>query len=176
LLRQSFEWLDLLERPLVRRIVIASQHRVLRSAVKVLNQFGNGWLYPLLVGLLLAIQGRSAARPLLAAACAVGAAHIVYAWLKPRLARVRPCEADTSFPRGEKPLDKFSCPSGHCMTLTAFSLPVTWSFPPMLPVLAACLLAIGWARVSLAHHYPSDLAAGILLALATALPVAFLFL
>jgi undecaprenyl-diphosphatase len=149
---------------------------MLRAAGRLLNWLGNGWLYPLLAGLLLAVQGRNAVRPLLAAACAVGAAHIVYAWLKPRLARVRPCEAEAHLPRSASPLDKFSCPSGHCMTLTAVAVPLAWAFPATLLALLMGLLAIGWARVSLAHHYPMDLALGILLALGVAWPVVLLFL
>jgi membrane-associated phospholipid phosphatase len=62
------------------------------------------------------------------------------------------------------------------MTLTAVAVPLAWAFPETLLALLMGLLAIGWARVSLSHHYPLDLALGTLLALGVAWPVVLLFL
>jgi undecaprenyl-diphosphatase len=75
-----------------------------------------------------------------------------------------------------KPLDRYSCPSGHCMTVAALSLPIGFVMPGFAPALVALLVLIGWARLAAAHHYPSDLVLGTLMGYGVAWPVSQLCL
>lgn len=66
----------------------------------------------------------------------------------------------------------FSFPSGHAMTSMAFAatlLVLTWGNRwrwLMLPVGGVYVVAIGWTRLYLGVHYPSDILAGWMLAIA----------
>jgi undecaprenyl-diphosphatase len=75
-----------------------------------------------------------------------------------------------------KPLDRYSCPSGHCMTAAALSLPIALVIPGFAPLLVALILLIGWARLAAAHHYPSDLILGTLMGYGVAWPISQLCL
>lgn len=108
---------------------------------------------------------------MIAGLVSVAIAHVIYAFLKPWLARLRPCDVDPMLPLCEKPLDKYSCPSGHCMTVTAVGVPLGWSYPSMVPAVVFCVILISWARLSLGHHYLSDILLGILVAVGISWPV-----
>jgi undecaprenyl-diphosphatase len=67
--------------------------------------------------------------------------------------------------------DRFSFPSGHATA----SLPVALSYGVAIPLLAGPLvivaLLVGYSRVRLGVHYPSDVLAGQLLAIISAVAV-----
>ena len=68
-----------------------------------------------------------------------------------------------------------SFPSGHSAAVGAFFGAFSMLVPRLRPLFLAGALAIGVSRVILGAHYPSDVAAGLLLGLWTAIAVAFLF-
>lgn len=68
-----------------------------------------------------------------------------------------------------------SFPSGHATAAGAFFGVFAMLLPKLRPFFFALALLIGVSRVIVGAHYPSDVAAGLLLGLWTALMVAFLF-
>lgn len=151
----------------------AGLHRVARLATRL----GNGSLYPTLTALLVAFRVvHSPIRYVVATSVSVLLALVVYPRLKRVLARWRPCDYDLSLAREEAPLDRYSCPSGHTMTVVAFAVPLAVGCPPAAPFAVAMCLVIGWSRVALGHHYVSDVLAGAAIGAAIATPVAALIL
>jgi membrane-associated phospholipid phosphatase len=74
----------------------------------------------------------------------------------------------------------FSFPSGHAMTsslLVATLVILTWKtrWSPLVIILGTVyVITIGWTRVYLGVHYPSDIVAGWMLALAWAIGISIL--
>ncbi len=156
----------------VRSQVRFGRHIILRPLALALIHLGNGWLYPFLAVVLLWWSPHEFGAVVLKAGVATGAAHLVYPWIKRLVARPRPFEVDPSIPPLLGTLDRYSFPSGHCMTITAVAIPLGVAHPALaMPAVLVCL-AIAWARLVAAHHFPSDILAGIALGAGISLPVA----
>jgi undecaprenyl-diphosphatase len=97
---------------------------------------------------------------ILHAGLAAGAAHAVYPWIKRKIGRPRPFERMPDWHPGIPVLDRYSFPSGHCMTVTAVAIPLALAYSQWLLPILVLGLTIAWARMACAHHYPSDLVAG----------------
>jgi undecaprenyl-diphosphatase len=165
--------LDHTEIPLVTKVVILSQPLPLRTLSRVTNFLSDGWIYlPLVVLLLLERRWRLLAVTALAAALCFA----LYFLAKFSLARVRPCHLSGVVAVQPRCLDRYSFPSGHCMTLTLFSVLLGWHHPAAIPFLLCAVVLLCWARMADAYHYPSDLIGGIGLGLAVSVPVARILL
>ncbi|HLY57131.1 MAG TPA: phosphatase PAP2 family protein [Stellaceae bacterium] len=165
-----FERLDPRELAHVRRHVRLMQRRGWRVAALVLNWLSNGLLYPLAAAGVLALWGWQTLPAILVAGGSILAAHLIYPRIKTRCGRLRPFDLDPSIATLLKPLDRLSFPSGHTMTATAAFLPLSAVHPYCVPVVAAAVASIGWARLAAGHHYPSDCVAGALIGIAIASP------
>ena len=163
---------DGFELPLVRLLAATTRFGWVRGAAIVVNFLGNGWIYvPIAAALMLSDTANADA----IAACALVAtaiAHGFYAILKHYLVRPRPFDTDRNLRSIGKVMDRNSFPSGHCMTLTAVLLPILLSQPGYWPVAVLALGILAWSRLVAAHHYLSDIVAGIVLGSCVALPVA----
>lgn len=158
-LGRLFDRLDPLELAIVRRQAAwRSTPLVFRLATAV-NTLGDGWLYAALAILLLIVSGRTAWPSTLLAGESMAIAHLVYPLIKYYVARPRPTSRDQelSFVR---PLDRYSFPSGHVMTATAAFLPIGAAYPIIGLGLLVVWAMLVWARLIVAHHYPSDLIVG----------------
>lgn len=89
----------------------------------------------------------------------------IYWIMKNSFRRQRPCERNLSLAALIVASDKFSFPSGHTAAAVLFAT-VTYQYYPG-PGLAcfSWAFAIGTSRVVVGVHYPSDIVAGVLLAL-----------
>ncbi len=170
------DWLDRREITIVKRQAEIASRPWLRPLAVMINHLSNGWIFAAYGVALLIYQGRSALSIIFTALVALGISHAVYPLIKAYLRRQRPMEREYGLQSLVPPLDRYSCPSGHCMTATALSIPVAFAVPAVAPVLIGVLLVIGWARIAAAHHYPSDLLLGSLLGSAVAWPITSLCL
>jgi undecaprenyl-diphosphatase len=157
-----------LEAPLVKWIVLRANKPLWVAISRALDRLGNGWLYLGLALLTLCTLGKKALRPDLTAVTAAGVAFLVYFPIKRRLARERPYDRDPDLVSVVKALDAYSCPSGHCMTVTAVGLVFAWNYSMVLPIAIAVVVVTGWTKLVLAHHYLSDLILGVALGSASA--------
>ena len=79
--------------------------------------------------------------------------------------RPRPYTVDPALARGAQDLEKsFSYPSGHSTRGTVFALVLAELFPDKQAAILAVGRDIGWHRVEIARHYPTDIYAGRVLA------------
>ena len=148
-----------------------TRHHSLRACAIIVSRCADGWVY-LPIALAAVIPGlRRGAMVVFAAGVAVALAHTVYAVGKRVVARPRPYTSDLTVESLGTPLDKYSFPSGHCMTAAAVCVTIGAAFPSSTPLGILLLVFIGWARLACAHHYPSDVLCGAALGAAIALPV-----
>ncbi len=147
-----------------------------RELAIFISQLGNGWLYAILVGIIFFAWGFSGLRMVLSACVNVAAIHCIYPIIKRFCRRLRPFIRDPCLPPLLKTLDEYSFPSGHAMTLSGVLVPIVIAWPSMIGSATAMLCCMSWSRVATAHHYPSDILAGVLLGGAIGYPLAtFLF-
>lgn len=93
--------------------------------------------------------------------------HLVVQLVKRTVARGRPAAASDCVALVREP-DRFSFPSGHATASMSIALAYGTALPALaLPLLVLALL-VGFSRVRLAVHYPSDVVVGQLIAGAAA--------
>lgn len=113
---------------------------------------------------------------------AVVISHIPVAIVKRTLKRLRPYQALEGVRTGKSLLKDSSFPSGHTTAIFAWIVPLVHAASTELPVffplfLAAAVIvagSVGWSRMFLGLHYPSDVGAGALLGSLTAASSIFL--
>lgn len=93
--------------------------------------------------------------------------HLVVQLVKRSVARGRPAVVSGCVALVREP-DRFSFPSGHAAASMSIALGYGVAFPAWaLPLLLLALL-VGFSRVRLTVHYPSDVLVGQLIAVAAA--------
>ncbi len=171
-----FDWLDSFEVPLVRGVVTVAAHPMLRGLTRAVTWLGNGWMYPVVALTLVFLDRALALRLLAAGGISAGICFSAYPLLKRRVARLRPFHVDPTIRPTSRPLDFYSCPSGHAMAATAVAVPLAVGVPHMLLAVLASWGLIAWSRVSSGHHFPSDVLFGAVVGSAVALPIALFLL
>lgn len=158
------------------RDVAAERSEIVTQTARVLTWAGSAFL---LVGLALIVclaLGRADLhREALAVALSLGGAMLIAAWVKLLVSRPRPSVEHLQAVTG------WSFPSGHATQAGAFWFSLVLVLhaagaPPMTTGVAAGLalliiLVVAASRVYLGVHYPSDVAAGVLLGMGWALYV-----
>lgn len=169
----SWEALDSLELKVVKRFAAFVRFRSVMRVTKFVNRLGDGWGYLPIAALVVALaeSWHSARRILGQALLAVALAHVLHVMLKRTLARLRPFEYDPELTPLARVLDRYSFPSGHCMTMTCVAIPIIGVAPRLWPWAVAITLVLASCRLIAAHHYPSDVLAGISLGLLVATPI-----
>jgi undecaprenyl-diphosphatase len=158
---------------IVSSVMRHSQPRAVSALLKATNRLCDGWIYLPIVCLLL-LMGEW--RLMLVAALGAAVSFLLYFSAKPRFARTRPCHFAENLSTGMRCLDRYSFPSGHCMTLSVVGVLLCWQHHAAIPLLTAMVLLLSWARIAAAHHYPTDLIAGIAVGLFVGVPVAAVLL
>ena len=96
-------------------------------------------------------------------AAAFSAERLVYFVSKHHFKRNRPPAAIPGFEAVIKPSDQFSFPSGHTSAAFLTAGILSYAFPYLAPLLYPWACAVGFSRVMLGVHFPSDIVAGALL-------------
>jgi undecaprenyl-diphosphatase len=130
---------------------------------------GNGTCYPLLAAVLLAVDPVVGRGFLTAALAAFSIELPVYKIIKQSVKRDRPCESLPGVEGRVTPSDQFSFPSGHTAAAFLIATLLGNAYPLLLPIAGAWALAVGFSRIYLGVHYPTDVVAGMLLGTLSAL-------
>jgi undecaprenyl-diphosphatase len=124
---------------------------------------GNGYCYPLLAAVLLAVDPAAGRVFLTAAVVAFSIELPVYKIIKQFVKRDRPYEILAGVEGRVTPGDRFSFPSGHTAAAFMIAILIGNAYPCLLPIAGTWAVAVGFSRIYLGVHYPSDVAAGMLL-------------
>ena len=134
------------------------------AAAKTLSRLGNGPIYLLILAALLCFRPKGAEAIVICGGASILLLHCVYPSIKRSAARPRPRDFGIACPGAPPPLDRYSFPSGHVMTLTAALIPIVLAVPRAWPL----GLAIGrrwpghgwrWATISLPTSPPGPCSA-----------------
>jgi undecaprenyl-diphosphatase len=169
-----FATLDPFEVNVVARTVVAAQRMRLCGIARATTRLGNGWIYPLVSLLVLLGEIDRPVRALASSAASLALGFAIYPAFKRLLARARPCDYAPWLAKHPQPMDRYSCPSGHAMTATAYAIPLVLAWPAVAPVAIGIWALIGWSRIAVGHHYLSDVLFGTLLGALVATPVVLL--
>lgn len=132
------------------------------TAFVLLSQLGYLWgVVPFDIGLVLILTLRRRFREASFAALALGGSGLLNIAAKQFFARERPSLWESIAPE-----HNYSFPSGHAMgsmtllvTLLLLSWPTRWRWP-VLAIMLPFVPAVGFSRLYLGVHYPSDILAG----------------
>lgn len=143
-------------------------HQPLTKAARMVSKTGDGPLYVLIFALLAWRWGFDNAF-VQAIMLAFLIERPVYFVLKNGLKRNRPQAALENFRSSIIPSDQFSFPSGHTSAAFMMATLLGYSVPMLLIPLYCWATIVGFSRVVLGVHFPTDTLVGALLGISTAL-------
>ncbi|MNZ76189.1 putative undecaprenyl-diphosphatase YbjG [compost metagenome] len=183
-MERMIDWLRTNEQRILiwanRRPSGGKRHRILHNWLSTITHMG-GATFTLATALLYALLAPSP-WSITGWQCltAVIISHIPVAIVKRKFKRLRPYQALPDVNTCPKPLVDSSFPSGHTTAIFAWLVPIllTSGIWLMLLVPAALLIggSVGWSRMYLGLHYPSDVAAGAIIGTVTAIAVNYSWL
>jgi undecaprenyl-diphosphatase len=167
---QLAEFLQAADLRAVHRATRTVRRPLFKALAITISKLGNGWIYPLLLAILLAKWGVSSVKIITSAALSATLLHAIYPIMKKWFGRRRPFETAPDLQSLLATLDSHSFPSGHTMTMVGVLTPIVMLWPAALLSAAAIAIGMGWSRVATAHHYPSDVLAGAILGMGVGYP------
>lgn len=145
-----------------------SIHKALVAVSRYISKTADGFLYVLLGVWLLWSQGTQ--NPLLQTMLlAFAIERPLYFVLKNGFRRNRPQQALQNFRSVITPSDHFSFPSGHTSAACMVATLIAYFFPPLMAGLYLWAALVGFSRVVLGVHFPTDTLMGAILGLSSAI-------
>ena len=149
-------------------LINTRMHSALTKASRYLSKTGDGQLYLIVAGTLYWLEGFESLF-LRAVLLAFLIERPVYFLLKNSFKRNRPQVALRNFRSIITPSDKFSFPSGHTSAAFMMATLLGYYFPPLTIYLYSWATLVGFSRVVLGVHFPTDILVGVLLGISAAL-------
>jgi undecaprenyl-diphosphatase len=157
-----------LDRRLMKRSFRARSPALDRSLVGITRAANYSGLWLLIAGVLAVFGGRDGRRAAGRGLAAIAIAAVVANGpAKLLVRRQRPCSR--SRPTLIRMPRSTSFPSGHTAAAFAFATGAGAELPVLTPVLVALAGAVAYSRVHTGVHYPSDVAAGVGIGIASGL-------
>jgi undecaprenyl-diphosphatase len=137
------------------------QYRLIARYVPVISRTGDGYLYPVMGLAFWLVDHRLGAMLFLSALAAFAVELPLYKLIKHIVRRSRPCDALCSIEGRVRIADRFSFPSGHTSGAFVMATVVSAFYPMISALFFAWAGLVGFSRIYLGVHYPSDVLAGI---------------
>ena len=99
---------------------------------------------------------------------------VIYAGLKRKTARPRPCDTSDRLQISVAPLDKYSFPSGHTLHAVTFAILFAHHFPGTVWLVVPFAALVMMSRLVLGLHYLTDVLAGAVIGALLALAALYL--
>ena len=164
LARQFAKWDTLLFSSVISR----TRTRRLNKLLRWISKSADGSAYPVILLIVALASSNHRMRSIIGSLASFAIELPIYKLVKQRVRRTRPFERIAGFERLAAPPDLFSFPSGHTAAAFVVAILMGNSFPLMLPVMCAWASLVGFSRVYLGVHYPTDVVAGSILGIASA--------
>lgn len=148
---------------LMRRMHQWKPPRWFRILVIATTRMGDGWVWYMLGGILLAFGGLQRFLAVASGASATLAGVIFFRAIKGVSRRKRPCEIEPHCWSSILPPDKYSFPSGHAISAFAIALSIGFFYPEIQILLLLLAVLIAASRIVLGMHFLSDVLAGALI-------------
>jgi undecaprenyl-diphosphatase len=165
---------DTVDRRVYELIQGLPHSRVGDRYVSIVSDLGEGlgWVA---AGIAIAwLGGRKGRRAGLAtAAASLATTYVVQQRIKPVFRRNRPFVGREVLVVGIKTADA-SFPSGHAASSFAAATALSTFYPKASPLVYGLATGVGISRIHLGHHFPSDVAVGSLIGIATGTLIAWL--
>jgi undecaprenyl-diphosphatase len=143
--------------------------KLLAFAMPRISHTANGYYYPMVPVLMLLIDVQISWAFLLASLIAFGIELPLYKLLKNGIKRDRPFEVLSTIHGRVSPSDQFSFPSGHTSAAFVMATLLSYFFPMLSMPLFSWALLVGFSRIYLGVHYPTDILAGMVIGMLSAL-------
>ena len=150
------------------RLFNARLHPILSNVSRYVSKTGDGYLY-LLLAVWVYWQENYTSPFLQAILLGFAIERPVYFVLKNGCKRSRPESALDDFRSLIKPSDQFSFPSGHASAAFMIAVICSFYYPSIFLLLLCWASLVGFSRVALGVHFPTDIVAGMSLGISAAL-------
>lgn len=154
------------------RVVSSHLNHSLTTGARLLSKTADGWLYPLIPALVLALEYPQPGLFLQACLVAFASERAVYWVVKNAFRRRRPARVVRGYQSHIIASDEFSFPSGHTSAAFMMVTLLIAFYGPAFIILYAWSLLVGASRVILGVHFPTDTLVGALMGTTFALVVA----
>ncbi|MEJ2054777.1 MAG: phosphatase PAP2 family protein [Calditrichaceae bacterium] len=145
-----------------------NNHRIVDRVFYVISKIGDGPLY-IIVGISLVLKPDEIGLNLLFAGLLAFTIELpVYFIVKRYVKRLRPFEKMDNIKHLIVPPDKYSFPSGHTAAAFVMATVFSYHFPAVSPWLYLAASLIGFSRLYLRVHFPTDVMAGVTLGILSA--------
>lgn len=141
----------------------ASEPALVRKLFMLVSRLGDGIFWYGLMLLLPLLFGRAAIGTSIRLAIVGAIGLVLYKLIKAGTGRLRPYMVDPGIRLGDRPLDKYSFPSGHTLHATSFSIVAAASIPELFWLVVPFAALVAMSRIVLGLHYPTDVLAGALI-------------
>jgi undecaprenyl-diphosphatase len=165
-MRKIMRWFTLKDRRMALYIFNHWRNRTLEKFLSNMTHIG-GSLFTVTTMTLVMLWTRFDYRGLLA----LTVSHCIVQVFKRYVPRKRPYDAQRQIILCGIPLKDFSFPSGHTSAVFTVASALSFMFPSLIAIYFGFAAIVGFSRIYLGYHYPSDVAIGALIGSGSAITV-----